>query len=761
MLSKFDLISSKHLKLITLVLLSFIICVVYQNLHDHDFISFDDNVYVFENPHVNEGFSSDNIIWAFNVFNNTAYWHPVTWLSHMLDCQLFNLNAGMHHLTSLVIHIANTLLLFLVLQLMTGAIWQSAIVAMLFAVHPVNVDSVAWIAERKNVLSTLFWMLSILAYLYYTRRPCVQRYFLIMLSLSIGLLAKSMLVTLPCVFLLLDFWPLHRLELPGSETGNAKGKNHPDFLAGLLKLMLEKVPLLILSFITMLLSRLSLQNYHQLVSTATVPMDLRISNALVTYVKYIFKIFWPKNLSFFYPFPESIPAWEVVSASVFLLIVTGSVILLSRKAPYLIVGWFWYLGTLFPVSGLIQGGLWPEMADRWMYVPAIGLFIMISWSGAALLAKLPRCKLVFASLTISIIAALMLTAYNQVSHWKNSQTLFQHALDVTTDNYYAHFSLGIELFNLNNNDKAIDQFNQTLAIKNSFPEAQIGLGDAMVKKGDFDKAIDCYHQALWMSINREDDLFNKLGNAFFHKGLFDQALTYVKKSLKENPDNSGAHNNMGNILLKMDKPDEAVICYQQALLLKPDDTELLNNLSNAYLITGEISKAFACLNQALTIEPQNAITLNNLGSAYFYQGKYNQAEKFYRSAVKINPGYSDAHFNRALVLVKRGMIDQAIEQYLEVIRLTPDHANAHKNLADIYFNTNQIDRAIDHYQKSLDSAPDDAQTNFNLGIALFQKNDLSASIEHIQKALELNPGYVQAETALKEILATGKNATYQ
>ncbi|MBC2717948.1 MAG: tetratricopeptide repeat protein [Desulfobacteraceae bacterium] len=711
-----------------------------------------------DNPHVREGFSLNSIIWAFSVNNNTAYWHPVTWISHMLDCRFFNLNAGMHHLTNLVIHIANTLLLFLLLQQMTGAIWQSTIVAALFAVHPVNVDSVAWIAERKNVLSTLFWMLSMLAYIYYTRRPGIQRYFLIMLSLSIGLMAKSMLVTLPCVFLLLDFWPLHRFELPGIKTGNSKLKKHPNYLASLLYLVLEKLPLLLLSFIAMLLSRQSLQNYHQLLSTATVPMDLRISNALITYVKYIFKIVWPQNLSVFYPFPESVPLWQVVSASAFLLIVTGSVILLAKKAPYLVVGWFWYLGVLFPVIGLVQGGLWPEMADRWLYVPAIGLFIMISWSGTALLAKFPRFKLVFASLTVMIIATLMLTAGKQVSHWKNSKALFKHALDVTTDNHAAHFHLGIELLNANNIDKAIEQFNQALAIKNNFPEAQIGLGDAMMKKSDFDKAIDCYHQALWMSINQEDDLFNKLGNAFFQKGLFEQALTYVKKSLKENPDNPVAGNNMGNILIKMNKPDEAVTYYQQALQLKPDDTELLNNLSNAYLITGEIRKAVKYLNQALTIEPQKALTLNNIGTAYFYQGQYNQAEKFYLSAIEINPEYSDAHFNLALVLVRRGKIDPAIEQYLEVIGLTPDHAKAHKNLADIYFNTNQIDRAIDHYRKSLDSASENPQTNFNLGIALYQKNDLSASIRYIQKALELNPGYAQAEAALKELLATEKTA---
>ena len=751
MLTKPDSMPPKLSIILLLISISVITFAIYQNILKHDFIGFDDHYYVTDNPHVNEGFSIDNILWAFSVDNNTAYWHPVTWLSHMLDCQLFDQNAGMHHLTNLLIHILNAILLFIVLHQMTGAIWPSAVVAALFAVHPINVDSVAWIAERKNVLSTLFWMISMLAYFYYTKRPSLYRYILIAMSFSIGLMSKSMLVTLPCVFLLLDFWPLQRLRYSGLTADDATGHIRPVFLNNFPKLILEKLPLLLLSLTAMTISRLSLQNYHQILSTATVPLDLRIFNALVTYVKYIFKILWPQNLSVFYPFPETIPLWQIISASGFLLIATGFILLLTKKAPYLFVGWFWYLGTLVPVSGLIQGGLWPEMADRWLYVPSIGLFIMTSWGVSALLKKFPRFKYVFISFTIIIFVFLGLLTRMQTSHWENSKTLFQHALTITQNNHVAHYILGKESLKENDLDNAVKHFNQALAIKNNYPEAYISLGNAMMEKDNYDKAIDCYNKALWMSINQEDFLYNQLGKAYFQNQMFDKAKEYISKSLNENPKNPAALNNMANILTKMNKPDEAVIFYEKALQLQPEDTEILNNLANVHLTLGNLQKASLYLNQARAIDPKNALTLNNTGTLYFYQNKLLKAEQYYLSAIKIDPEYSDAHFNLAITNSKQGKIQQAIDHYLTVVHLIPDHPAAHKNLADIYFNMNKLESAIHHYQKSLDSAPYDAQTHFNLGIALYRNNDLPASIRHIQRALKIDPDYHQARLALENI----------
>ncbi len=354
---------------------------VYWQVRDHEFISFDDNTYITENRHVKTGLTQENILWAFRFSDKGGtYWHPLTWLSHMTDCHFYGLNPGMHHTTNLLFHIANTILLFLLFKRMTGALWQSAFVAALFALHPLNTDSVAWVAERKNVLSTFFWILTMLAYVRYTEHPGFFRYMTMFLSFVLGLLSKPMLVTLPCVLLLLDYWPLKRFlisdcrfpiesknEMSPAQTGDRKSK-----------VLWEKLPLFALSAASVCLSSLSLQRYKNIIFPESVLMTLRIENALVSYVRYILKMICPQNLAFYYPYPDSLPTWQSLGAAILLVIISYLTIRAFRSMPYLITGWLWYLGTLVPVSGLIQAGLWPATADRWAYVPLIGLFIMIA-----------------------------------------------------------------------------------------------------------------------------------------------------------------------------------------------------------------------------------------------------------------------------------------------------------------------------------------------------------------------------------------------
>ncbi|MBC2695325.1 MAG: hypothetical protein HF982_08645, partial [Desulfobacteraceae bacterium] len=327
---------------------------VYWQINYHEFINFDDSLYILQNKQVQKGLTSESISWAFS-FTDIAYWHPLTWLSHMLDCQIYGLIPGMHHRTNLILHIVNSILLFFVFQKMTGALWRSAFVATLFALHPLNVESVAWVAERKNVLSTFFWMLTMLAYVHYTTRPGLYRYLLTLLFLMLGLMAKPMLVTLPFVLLLLDYWPLERL------------RNQSPF-----NLILEKIPFFAFSAVSVYISSLSVKYYGIVVSTELVPMQIRIANALVSYVKYIEKMIWPKNLAIFYPFPDTLPIWQILGAGLFLASISFLVFLNLRKKPYLCMGWLWFLGTLIPVIGLKQAGLWPAMADRWAYVPFVG-----------------------------------------------------------------------------------------------------------------------------------------------------------------------------------------------------------------------------------------------------------------------------------------------------------------------------------------------------------------------------------------------------
>ncbi|MBC2717968.1 MAG: tetratricopeptide repeat protein [Desulfobacteraceae bacterium] len=670
----------KHLKIFIYFFLIIITCIVYQNIHKHDFINFDDNVYVTDNHHVKNGISPKNIIWAFNINdrNDKVYWHPLTWLSHMLDYELFGLNAGMHHVTSLGFHIANVLLLFLVLHLMTGMIFQSAFVAAVFAVHPINVDSVAWIAERKNVLSTMFWMLTMLSYFYYTKAPCIYRYFLIIVTMAAGLMAKPMLVTLPFVFLLLDFWPLHRVELSEVKTSILNIKKIPFSHNIVVKLIGEKIPLLALSLLTFIFSSLSLHKSREFISTDSVPMALRISNIPISYVKYMVKLIWPRDMAIFYPFPETIPFWQVISAGLILIIITIGVILLIKKSPYLIVGWLWYLGTLFPVIGLIQGGRWPEMAERWMYVPEIGLLIIISWGGAALLSKIPQPGRVITTLGAVIITALILNARTQAAYWQNSMTLFEHNLKVTPNNSVAHNNIGTELNRQGRPDEAIHHFLQALRIKPDHDGAHYNTGISLDKLGRTDEAIEHYRQALKINPGNLDALYS-IGVDLDKQGRTNEAIGYYLRAIRINPDFDKAHNNIGNALDKLGRTDEAVGHYLQAIRINPDFENAYYNLGNALEKTGRTDEAILNFLQALRVNPDSEMAHNNLAGIYFDQDQMEKAIHHYQKAITIRPKNSRLHYNLAVAHYRKGNITQAIQHLQTTVKFNPDHAQA-KNI---------------------------------------------------------------------------------
>ena len=358
---------------------------VYGQVSHYDFINYDDDVYVTENRHVQSGLNYEDIVWSFSFANkNSTYWHPLSWISHMLDVQLYGMDAGRHHLTNVLFHIANSIILFLVLHRMTGGLWRSAFVASLFAVHPLNVESVAWIAERKNVLSTFFWMLTLCCYVYYAAKPNFAKYLLLFIVFAFGLLAKPMLITLPFVLLLLDYWPLGRLKIKFLSLDRniaARKSNSSSFReSNYWRLIFEKFPLLVASLVAVYLSSLSLQGQAEFKTLDDVAMMLRLENALISYIKYMAKVIWPQNLAIFYPYPEMVPLWQAIGALVILAGLSVFFIWTLRAKPYLSVGWLWFLGTFIPVSGLLQAGNWPALADRWAYVPIVGLFVMVAWS---------------------------------------------------------------------------------------------------------------------------------------------------------------------------------------------------------------------------------------------------------------------------------------------------------------------------------------------------------------------------------------------
>jgi protein O-mannosyl-transferase len=475
---------SIRLELLVCLLLSLSILAVYWQVRNHDFVNLDDNVYVTNNPHVKAGLTQESIAWSFRGVHH-GNWHPLTWISHMIDVALYGMNPGQHHLTNVLFHIMNTLLLFLILRRMTNDLWKSGLVAALFAIHPLHVESVAWVSERKDVLCAFFWLLSMWSYFWYTQKPSVSRYMLILLFLIMGIMSKPMIVTLPFALILLDYWPLKRISFSYPK------KHAVGFRKSYLPIFSEKIPLLVLVAISCVITFLAEKSGGTISNLDFLPFENRIANALVSYFLYIGKIFWPQGLSVLYPHPGSWPFWQTASTALLLVFITLGVLLNIRKLPYLAVGWMWYLGTLVPVIGLVQIGN-QSMADRYTYIPAIGIFIIIVWGGAHLFSGWRCRKWIPATVSIALLSILMTTTWMQIQYWNNGITLFQHTINVTKQNCFAHYALGFELFKRNRHDEAIRQLAKALQLNGSFTPALDVLGSIRFYKGEIDEAIKIY-----------------------------------------------------------------------------------------------------------------------------------------------------------------------------------------------------------------------------------------------------------------------------
>ena len=577
------------LKTVLCILLVVSIFLPYRQILRYDFVAFDDDTRVTKNPYVQAGLTSESIAWSFSFTEkNRTYWHPLTWISHILDCQLFELNPGMHHLTSLIIHMANSVLLFLVLAKMTGSVWRSVFVSALFALHPINVDSVAWVAERKNVLSTFFWMLTMLTYAFYTERPGLLRYLMTFLAYALGLLAKPMLVTLPFVLLLLDYWPLGRLRHPGIATAY--------------RLFAEKIPLLVLSGISVYMSTLSLKNFGTIRSVESLPLDLRVSNALFSYISYILKMIWPQNLAVFYPYPDAVPIWKAACAAMLLIFVSLLALLVMKQKGYLTVGWFWFFGTLIPVSGLVQAGLWPAMADRWAYVPLIGLFIMITWGASDLVARWRHKNTGFAIIAATLLIALTTSTWLQARNWSDSTALFEHTLQVTKKNWVMHYALGLTLANKGRINEAIGHFSEAVKVNPNVAEAHKDFAIALAKQRNIDEAIHHYSEALRIYPGYAE-AHNGLGFSLAEQGRTDEAIRHYHDALKINPGYADAHNGLGLIRAKQGRMAEAMGYFSEALRINPLFAEAHSNLGVAMMREGKIEDAIVHFQEALRIKP--------------------------------------------------------------------------------------------------------------------------------------------------------------
>jgi Flp pilus assembly protein TadD len=581
--------------------LVFAILIVYWQVTHHEFVSFDDGLYVTDNPIVQAGITFDGIQWAFG-FNDIAYWHPLTWLSHMLDCHLFGLDAGKHHLTNVIFHIANSLLLFFAGMRLTGRVGPSALVAALFAIHPINAESVAWVAERKNVLSTFFGMLALLSYSFYTNKPAWGKYTLTLLTFALGLMVKPALVTLPFIFLLLDFWPLRRLHPEPLIGSGSFGFKIPDRTrlkqSNLWPVIVEKIPFFALSGVSLVLTIVSAQHHGIVVSAQQIPIYFRIANALVSYMTYIGKLLWPSHLAVFYPYPQTIPVWLWLGAGIWLVCISMITIRFRKQMPFLIVGWLWYLGTLIPHLGFVQAGIWPAMADRWAYVPFIGLFIMIAWGGFALWSRFPKSKVGLAVSGGILISAFVIVSWIQVGYWMNSIRLYQHAAAVTENNDVAHNNLGAAYFNAGRVDKAIFHFVEALRIMPGFSAAHANLNKALSARAmntdvaaKMKKLIELYPAVAALKFN--------LGNLYRNRNDFDTAMVYYRQALSDQPNFIQAINNLAAVYVIQEDYPRALHLLKKILEIERDASDVSYTIACIYAKQANVEEATDWLKKAV------------------------------------------------------------------------------------------------------------------------------------------------------------------
>ncbi len=630
---------SRYGKLFICLLIAATTAIAYLPVRDNGFVNYDDEEYVVKNGNVQGGLTLEGLQWAFTTLD-VGNWHPLTWLSHMMDCSLFGLNPAGHHLTSLFLHILNALLLFLVLNRMTHALWRSAFVAALFALHPLHVESVAWIAERKDVLSGLFWILSMGAYVLYAERPGIRRYSLVFAMLAFALMAKPMAVTLPFVFLLLDYWPLGRFRTPRpSEAGDEKPEG-PESVpvrkkktrqikaertpsekraspqrdpgapgAIFRRLVSEKIPLFLLSLLSSAATYIAQQKGGAVALLEAYPLADRLQNAAVSYIRYLLKVFYPADLSVFYPYVAH-PFWQIAGSVLLLLLAVFLVVRLARRLPYLPVGWFWYLGTLFPVIGIVKVGL-QSMADRYTYLPSIGLFVLIVWGLHDLTRNVRKRALVLGAFAAAVLVLLSAATWRQARLWKDDPTLYGHALEAAADNHVAHFGLGLYYD----------------------------------RQGDPGKAVDHYAQAIRILPTQPDYL-----------------------------------NNMGNSLAKLGRTEEAAARYREAIALQDDNA--LSHFNYAWLLAvqGKYDEAERHFRKALDLNPEDSVACIMLADMLSRQGKLDEALHYYARSLQIDPNRADVHFAMGKILAFQGKKGEAAENFRKALRLDPDHGRARQAL---------------------------------------------------------------------------------
>jgi tetratricopeptide (TPR) repeat protein len=693
----------------------------------HNQFVFDDERYVVDNPNVTKGLTVESVVWAFTNSYASNY-HPLTWLSHMLDCQLFGLKPLWHHVHNLILHCINVLLLFWILWKTTQRLWAAAFVAAVFAVHPLRIESVGWVAERKDVLSGLFWMLTVVAYIKYAEKPSVGRYLLVFFALLLGLLSKSMLVTLPFVLLLLDYWPLCRFGSAGEK------KEHHRVSA--VTLIIEKIPLIFLSVISGTVTFIIQRAGGSVAPSDKLPLSMRFANAFVSYISYITRTFYPKVLSVFYPHHLCTLNQAMPVLSLFiLLIVSVIVVILMRKKPYLAVGWFWYLGTLIPVIGLVQVG-YQAMADRYTYIPAIGLYLMFTWAVADMDVKLRARKVILSVLAAGILPALVVDTRAQLRYWKNNLMLYKHAIDVTENNWFMYNCYGSTLAKAGLFEQAIEQYKKSLQINPGRCDVSNDIAIAYKAVGKFPEAVRQYNKIILENPQYADAYYN-LGNLYLDLGATARAEQNYRKALQISPDFPEAHCNLAKVLYQKGEIEEAIVHYKTAINHRPGwdlPENSLKKIQDRQEAERKLPERMEELKKSLQENPDQPEVLGEMALISVVRNDPQAAAEYWQKALSLKPDWVEAHNNLAVILEKQGKTEQAVDNWKKVLKLAPDNFTANVNLGTAYYGWQRPELAIECWTRAIETNPDSAETLNNLAWILATSKD--AKLREPGRALE-------------------------
>jgi tetratricopeptide (TPR) repeat protein len=655
-----------------ILLLTFL---VYWGVNAYDYIHLDDVDAIVKNPQVAHGLSLKSIAWAFSTNYCYGYWMPLSWISFMFDVQLFGLNPGASHVINLLFHCANILLLFAVLKGLTGLHWQSAAVAACFALHPIHVESVVWISERKDVLSTFFWLLAMVAYIRFIKKRTTFNYSLLTISFVLGLCAKPMLVTLPFALLLIDFWPLGRIAPDGKAGFNYKN----------LKLCItEKLPLFFLSFIWVCITMCYMEP-DKTSSFAVLALSDRIANALVSYCAYAGKIFYPVNLGIYYPhpYPHGFPLWKIAGAGVILAAVSVAAVRYVKKVPFVPAGWLWYLGTLVPVIGLAQTGS-QAMADRFVYVPAIGIYIIIVWGISGLInASGIKTHPLFAGILAILAIALSIAGAHQRSYWKNSLSIFGHTLAVTTGNHIIHNNLGMILYKNGESDKALAHFQAALSANPDNEFAWNNLGIYYSDRDSVQAAWYCFSEAVRRKPNFTAVYYN-LGKISERAGNDSNAILWYNKYLRFYPDHVLSLKSLGLIYIRRNDPDAALRYLNKAILLQPGSGEIHNSLGMAFELKNDYNSALQHFISAVENDPSAWQAFNNMGLVMMNQGNFAYAVRSFTEAIKTSTNNDMLFVNRGRAFAAAGIKENAKYDFQSALAINPDNIHAHAGLRDVF-----------------------------------------------------------------------------